>query len=219
MRTPPPETLVILGTDGGARETWHIVREYGPHCRVLFINDIDPITTLLIGADEFTVVKDWNFSTYRSRAGDFTLFTVGMGNPRAKKTMVEKALAAGLRPAPPLISHDTVVRPDVLLRPGSVVHPQCVVASGVRAGEYATLHKAYIGPGAIIGPYATCAPHSTTGAGAMLGEGVYLGGRAAITPGAAIAPWVQIGLNARVSESLSAPHATYIGNPLRRAGA
>lgn len=192
------------------------MREYGPGTRMVFVNDVDPIRQVVIGDESFSVVKDWNFTPYRKSPGDFTLFTVGMGAPRAKRIIVEKALMAGLLPGPPLLSHDVVVRPDVRLGRGLAIHPQSFIGSNSSVGDYVIVHKAAVACDVVIGDYATCAPHSTTGAGAKIGDGVYLGGRAAVAPGVAIAPWVRIGLNAAVREDVIVEDTAFVGNPLRK---
>ena len=212
----PPDTLIILGTCGGSNEVCQIVREYGSSTRVVFVNDIDPIYCVEIGDERFPVVKDWNFAPLRRRVGEFMQFTVGMGNPRAKRIIVAKALAAGLQPSTPVLSLDVVIRPDVQLGRGVAVHPQCFIGSRTRIGDFAVIHKAAVAGDVTIGAYATCAPHSTTGRGAVIGEGVYLGARAAVAPGVSIAPWVQIGLNSAVREDVLEERATLVGNPIRQ---
>lgn len=216
QRHLPPDTLIILGTCGGSNEVCQMVREYGPSTRIVFVNDIDPIYTVVIGDERFPVIKDWNFGPMRNNALEFTQFTVGMGDPRAKRIIVAKALAAGLVPAPPVLSLDVVIRPDVQLGRGGAVHPQCFIGSGTRIGDFAVIHKAAVAEDVTIAAYATCAPHSTTGHGAVIGEGVYLGARAAVAPGVSIAPWVQIGLNSAVREDVHDERATLVGNPIRQ---
>jgi len=177
---------------------------------------MDPLVELEVGGEVFPVVKDWDFSGLRRSPDEFQFFTIGMGASAAKKVMVEKALRAGLQPAPPLLSHHSVVRPDAVLGRGVVVHPQCFVGSGAVIGDYAVIHKAAIAQDAVVGRYATCAPHSTTGAGAEIGEGVHVGGRAAVAPGARVAAWVTVGLNGAVRGDLLESGAIYVGSPLRR---
>jgi acetyltransferase-like isoleucine patch superfamily enzyme len=219
MRTEhlrPPESLVILGTCGGAREAFHIVREYGGNTRVLFVNDVDPMVDVRICDEVIPVVNDWNFSLYRGNSDHFRYFTVGMGDPRSKHIMVAKALASGLLPAPALVSHDTVVRPGVKLSAGVVVHPQSYVGSNSEIGKFVVIHKAMISCNVVLGDYVTCAPHSSTGMGACLSEGVYLGARACVAPDLSVASWTRLGLSSFAGQSIADEAATYVGNPMRR---
>ncbi len=212
----PPPSLVILGTCGGAREASQIVREYKAQTRIVFVNDVDAIDEVVIGEERFPVVRDWNFEPYRSAPDDFRLFSVGMGDPAAKRIVVEKALAQGLRPAPFLASHDVCIRPGAAIGDGSVVHPQSFVGTGTTIGSYAVIHKAAVACDVTMGAYVTCSPNSTTGEGACIGDEVHVGGRAVVVPGVRIAPGVRIGLSAGVFHDIDEPGSVQVGIPARR---
>jgi len=215
MRFELPDSMIILGTCGGSKEACEVIREHGRHIRIAFINDMENIQRFHVGGEAFPVINDWNLDPIRTNPDDFRYFTVGMGDPKAKRKMAEKALAHGLAPAPPVVSPNNTIRPTVRLGRGITINPRCVIGDNVAIGDCAMLHSAAIGPDATIGRYATCAPHCTVGAGAHIGEGAYVCVRASVGAGVQIADWVVVGLNAAAFEDVATAGSIQVGNPCR----
>lgn len=100
--------LVALGAGGFAREMyWHILGTY-PEARVVFVDDVSDVDEVPVGRQTVPVVRDWKFGEVRGAR--FEEFVLGIGNPATKKTLVERALESGLRPAP------TVLHPRALVQ-------------------------------------------------------------------------------------------------------
>lgn len=211
-------TIVILGACGTSREAWWVIQETLPGTRAVFVEDVSEIKEMVLPGEVVPVVKDWDFSRVRKDIGggdqeSFTEFICGMGSSRAKKIMVDKALAAGLRPAGTIVSNAARVRPDVTIGKGGIVHNDCVLTTNITLGDFVTVHLSRAGHDVVMENFVTLSPGCHIGGHARLCEGVFLGACTVVQPRVTIAPWVCTGINTAVIKNIETPGITVVGVP------
>lgn len=204
---------IVLGAGGTACETYWVVKESKPGHRVIFVDDCADCDQLRIGGDGVPIIRDWDFKAHVDK-GEKLFFSVAIEEPRAKREMVEHALAAGLRPAPPLVSPSALYRNDAILGAGTVGHARCYISTNVRVGDFVILlPMAGLAHDVTVGNYSTCAPISTTCGYAVLGEGVFVGQGSGIRERCNVAPWVTIGMQSSVVQDITEAGITVQGVP------
>jgi acetyltransferase-like isoleucine patch superfamily enzyme len=152
-------------------------------------------------------------------AGEFKRFIVGVAEPAAKKIMVEKALAAGLEPAPTLVHPRTLVRADCRLGRGGMIVAHSQLTTNATLGDYVLVLDSTIGHHDIVGNYVTCFPGCKVSGNVTLGERVVLGAGTVVIPGVTIAAGVVTGALACVVKDILEPDITVVGVPARKIGA
>lgn len=199
--------IIIIGAGGFAREVyWHLLGEYTDF---VFVDDITPTHSIQFGSKSYPVVKDWNFLPYVS-----SKFIIGIGNPKAKKIMVEKALQAGLQPAPTFI-HPRALVQDADLGVGGIVTPGCVVTTNVKIGDYVILNlNSTVGHDAILESYVTVNPGCSISGNTFIGEGATLGTGTVTREKATICAGVTTGAQSAVVSDLIEP-CVYVGIPAK----
>lgn len=201
------EEIVILGAGGFAREVyWHLQGEYNDF---IFVDDITETQSIQFGHKSYSVVKDWNFVPY-----GISKFIIGIGNPKAKKIMVEKALLAGLRPAPTFI-HPRALVQDAGIGVGGIVTPGCVVTTNVKIGDYVILNlNSTVGHDSILENYVTVNPGCSISGNAVIGEGASLGTGSVIKEKTVVHANVTVGAQSAVVSDLTEP-LVYVGIPAK----
>jgi sugar O-acyltransferase (sialic acid O-acetyltransferase NeuD family) len=203
--------LAILGAGAHARETyWHVMDAW-PSTAICFVDDITDCVEVSMAGRSIPVAKDWRLpAAYRH-------FLIGVGSPASKRLLVEKALAAGLAPAPTLIHpRATVQAPDIRVGAGGLIAPGCVLTTHIDLGDFVILNlNATVAHDCRIGDFATCGAGCHLSGHVTIGEGAFLGAGVAVRESTAIAPWATVGAQAYVARSLQTPGATYVGVPAR----
>jgi sugar O-acyltransferase (sialic acid O-acetyltransferase NeuD family) len=204
-------TLVILGAGGFAREAYWHARETRPELdEFVFVDDVTPLTSLDLAGRRYVVVKDWRFDAGLE-------FIVGVGSPKAKRILVEKARAAGLIPAATIVHPEARVQGhDCIIGRGGVITPGCVVTTNVKIGDFVILNlNSTVGHDTVIGDYATVSPLCAVSGKVTLGNGVTLGTATAIREGITLAPGVVTGAHACVVDDVLDPDVTIVGIPAK----
>lgn len=208
--------LIILGAGAHARETYWHVRDTWPSAQVRFVDDISDRIEVSMGGRSIPVIKDWRFPE------PFRHFVIGVGEPRSKRLLVEKALTAGLEPFPTLIHPRAFVQAeDVRVGAGGMIGPGCILTTSIVLGDYTLLNlNATIAHDCSIGRFVTCGAGCHVSGRVIIGEGAYMGAGVVIREGITIAPWVTVAAQACVVSDLKEEGSVYAGVPARllRAG-
>lgn len=210
------ETLVILGAGGCARELYWFVKDTIPTIKIAFADDVSRVSSVDIAGEMVPVVQDWNFARLGPQA--FRQFIVGVAEPPVKKVMVQKALAAGLEPAPTLVHPRTLVRPDCRLGKGGIVVAHSQLTTNVTLGDYVIVLDSTIGHHDVVGDFVTCFPGCRVSGNVSLGERVVLGAGTVVIPGVTIAPGVTTGAQSCVVRDIIEPDITVAGVPAKKLG-
>lgn len=132
-----------------------------------------------------------------------TQFVPGVGDPRIKKTLVDRALALGLSPAPALIHPQAYVHRTAEIAPGAVIYPTTAVSHSVVVEEFAVVNlQCSIGHDARIGRLSTLSPAVAISGHVTVGEGSYIGTGAAVREKVSIGAWSQLSMGAILLEDL-----------------
>lgn len=214
-----PSSIIFLGAGPAAREFFWFFHDQYPEAPVAFVDDVTPKMEHVIGGVSYPVVKDWDFTALRrAHAGldqPFTHFLLGVSEPPIKKTLVEKALAHGLVPAPTLITPDSLVRPDCTVGRGGLII-QSIMTTAVQVGDYLTSIVSTYGSDVRIGDYVTSYAGCRVASDVVLEDGVSLGAGTVVRERARLAPWVVTGQCTCVVKSIDEPGITVVGLPARQ---
>ena len=212
--------IVILGAGGFAREMYWHIKESIPKARMVFANDIKETEKIAINGHIIPVIKNWDFDCVPINGLDkpcetFKEFIIGVGSPKIKRILVQKALACGLVPAPTVIHPRALVQGyDCEIGMGGIISPGCVITTNVKIGNFVLLNlNCTVGHDAILGDYVTCNPGSCISGNVTLGEGVMLGTGTVIREEINIAPGVQTGAQTCVVKNIMDSNITVVGVP------
>ena len=213
------ETFIILGAGRGAREVYWFVQDAEPGAAVVFVDDVTDTREVIISGTPFPVIKDWDFSEVAKRHGHpgdrFGHFVVGIGEPGPKRQIVEKALAKGLQPAPPLVTSHSVVRTDCRLGRGGIVAAHSMLTADITVGDYVLIFNSSIGSETAIGDYSTIYAGSQIASGAHLAAGVSVGAATVVREDVRLAAGVVTGASSCVTRDVDEPGITVVGIPAR----
>jgi len=214
--------IVILGAGGFAREMYWHIKESIPQAKMVFANDVKETNKIVINGHTIPVIKNWEFDYVSINGSDkpcekFQEFVIGVGSPKIKRTLVQKALACGLTPAPTVIHPRALVQgDDCEIGVGGIISPGCIITTNVKIGDYVLLNlNCTVGHDAILGNYVTCNPGCCISGNVTLGEGVMLGTGSVIREGIVIAPDVQAGAQTCVVKNIIDSNITVVGIPAR----
>jgi len=216
-------TLAILGAGGFGREMYWHVKGADPDAHIVFVDDATEAHVLVMGDAAVRVVQDWRFDAVQFEGGCLGAarveeFVIGVGGPQLKRTLVQKALASGLRPAPTVVHPRALIQAsDCELGLGGVVTPGCVITTNVSVGDFVVLNlNTSVGHDCVIGDYVTCNPGCQISGNVTIGEGASLGTGTVVREGITIAPGVVTGAQACVVKDVMEPDVTVVGVPARK---
>jgi sugar O-acyltransferase (sialic acid O-acetyltransferase NeuD family) len=214
--------IVILGAGGFAREMYWHIKESIPQAKMVFANDVKETDKIPINGHIIPVIKNWEFDCVPINGPDkrcekFQEFVIGVGSPKIKRILVQKALASGLAPAPTVIHPRALVQgDDCEIGAGGIISPGCIITTNVKIGDYVLLNlNCTVGHDGILGNYVTCNPGCCISGNVTLGEGVMLGTGSVIREGIDIASDVQTGAQTCVVKNIIDSNVTVVGIPAR----
>lgn len=190
----------IVGSGGFGREVFHHIKTAtGAECK-FFVDDeyaddkASPISKLDV--KKFDVV-------------------VAIGNPVARKAMVQKLEAMGA-------TFFTFVDPSYInldynrIGEGSIICAGSILTTNITLGKHTHLNlQTTIGHDTVAGDYFTTAPGAKISGNCNIGECVYFGTNASVREKITICDNVTIGLNAGVVKNIVEP-GTYVGVPAKK---
>ncbi|WP_343672625.1 acetyltransferase [Chitinophaga sp.] len=140
---------------------------------------------------------------------------VAIGNPKVKKTIVEKILNPQIH-YPTLIHPNVIIgKDDVSIGEGCIITAGCIITVNIRIGKHVILNLGCtVGHDTIIGDYSSFMPSVNISGEVVIKEGVYAGTGAKIINRCEIGEETVIGMGAIVSKSLP-PKCTAVGMPAK----
>lgn len=141
-------------------------------------------------------------------------FVVGVGNPRVRRLLADRAYAAGLRAAT-LIHPTATLGKDVVIGEGSIICSHVSITTNIRIGRHVQLNlNCTVGHEAVLHDYATVFPGATISGEVVLEEDVTVGTNAAVIQGLRVGQGSFVGAGAAVVREVP-PGVTVVGVPAR----
>ncbi len=193
--------IVILGGSGHASDVMSVIESLGmDHEYRILVADDSPTKDRFVDRNTSIVspIKDALLPGRR--------YISGVGYPKARKTLVEQASSAGLKPAAPLIHPTAVLATGALIEDGTVVgalayvsalatiKKDCYVGYGAKVGHDASVGaRTSLMPGAFVAGDATVGSDAIIGANATVLQGLTIGDEAVVGAGAVVTKHVPPG--------------------------
>lgn len=152
---------------------------------------------------------DWrgNIDDYQPRDGEAVI--VAIGNPTAKRAVVERLRARGARFAS-LVHPSAVVARSAVLGESVVICPQCVISSDAQVGDFVAVNVlSSVGHDVKLGAFSTLSSHVDLTGFVQTGEEVFFGSGAKVLPKLKIGARAKIGAGATVMRSVAEDAVIY----------
>ncbi len=215
--------IAILGAGGYAREVYLQVKRVHKTSKLVFVDDVTDREQVRVDGQYVPVVKDWKFDSVRwnlqsDETVEFDEFIIGVGDPRTKLAMVQKAVENNLDPIEPLIDSDAIIGDaDCEIGKSTIVSAGCKVTTNVKIGDYVILNgNITVGHDAVIGNFVSCNPGCAISGGVTLGQGVVLGAGTVVREGVTVADGVYAGAQSCIVKDIEEPGAVIVGVPARK---
>lgn len=204
--------LVILGAGGFAREVAWLIEE---------INKEEKKWNILGYIDENKENHGKIINGYEV-LGDFEWFNnkeniycvCAVGNTRAKKSMVKKAIDKGAKFAT-LIHPDTRMSSYADIGEGTIICAGNIITTNIKIGKHVILNlDCTVGHDAMIEDYATILPSVNVSGNVHIGQGCNIGTGTAIINDIKIGEWTTVGAGAVVVKDLPS-YCTAVGMPAK----
>lgn len=115
------------------------------------------------------------------------------------------------------ISEKAIIAPNVEIKNGVVVSPNCIVSCNAKIEEYVFINLAtQIGHDSIVGKYSSLMASVVVGGNVNIGSNCYFGSSSTIMPRINICENTVIGMSAAVIKSIKVSGRTYFGNPAKK---
>lgn len=219
----PPDSVVLLGAGGVVHILYWQIRAAWPNTEVAILDEYIDKQEIVFKDKAYPIIKDWDFTAARrARYGNgeqgFRHFILSVTEPKFKLSLVEKALARGMEPAPMLIDPSAViVGEDVKIGRGGFIAAGAQLQAASEVEDYVTVGpQALVGHHCVVEKYASVSPRAVMLGFVRLGEAAHLGAGAVVRGYLSIAAGVTVGMQAAVTCDLLEDGATYVGVPAKK---
>lgn len=216
MVTPaPPPPLVVVGAGGHGREVLDVVDDLNrvhPSFQVVGVVDDQPTHVERLAARGVALLDGFD----DPRIVEGAHYVVGVAGAAARRSLVARAEAAGLRPV--ALWHPTAVTGAMnRMGEGLIVFPLASYTTNIVFGRHVHLSRnATIGHDCEIGDFVTILPGATVSGDVRIGDDVWLGTGATVIQGVTIGAGTTVGAGAVVTRDLP-PGVVAYGVPAKPA--
>jgi sugar O-acyltransferase (sialic acid O-acetyltransferase NeuD family) len=205
--------LVIIGAGGFGRETSLLVEEINQAARgdnwnlLGFIDEDQALWGKALRG--YPVIGGWEALAELPRVVKMICV---VGEPVAKRKMVEKALAMG-REFASLIHPEVKLAGDIELGRGVLINKGCLLTTKIYIGDHVSVNPGCgIGHDAVIGAFTTMMWRVNISGNVIIGEGCLLGTGATVLQGLSVGSNTIIGAGAVVTKDIT-ENCTAVGIP------
>ena len=207
------QDIIIYGCGGFGREVLQVLRAINAaqpswNCVGFLVDAGFETKTTVHGLPVASQPKALNCTSQ-------TAVVVGIGNPHARKTAVDRLIKLGLTDFPTLIHPRSWIGDFVELGEGTIVCAGALLTTDIRIGAHVHLNiGSTVGHDTRIGDFSTISPGVNISGKVTLGQRVEIGSAASVIPGVDIGDDVTIGAGAAVVKSIPAG-CTAVGVPAK----
>ena len=205
--------LIVYGAGGLGREIAEVVRR---------INERHYIWNFLDFADDspkngfvwktFEILGDINFIRAFGKPLDVV---IGIGSPKAKKTLYEKLKELPHVHLPLIIDPAAEITNPAGIGEGTVIFPLCFVSLNVALGRCVYLNTgAYVAHDSTVGDFSSIMPHVSISGNVIIGQETLIGAGASILQGKSVGARSIVGMGSVVIDDVP-EERTVVGNPAR----
>lgn len=189
--------IVIFGCGGFGREVLQILND----------QNLDRSTWRMLGflvSPGFEVpelVQGFRVASDVRQFGtpDSLSVAIGLGNPNARRAVVDDLRSSGVRSFPPLVHPRAWLGANVALAEGVIVCAGALLTTDIVLGEHCHINiGATVGHDTVVGEFSTISPGVHLSGRVTLGTGVEIGTGACVNPGITIGAGAVIGAAAAV---------------------
>lgn len=206
--------VVILGAGGFARETcWAFLADNAEKKKWNLLGFVDDAPALQSQVRCDLPVLG-GFAWLELNIGKHFEVICGVGNPRTRKLLAQRATALGFR-------FCTLIHPSVRMSrwvevgPGTIITAGNILTTQITLGPHVLLNlDCTIGHDTVIGAYCNINPGCHISGSVTFGEGVDFGTGAVILQGKTVGDWSIVGAGAVVTADIPA-NVTAVGVPCR----
>jgi sugar O-acyltransferase (sialic acid O-acetyltransferase NeuD family) len=206
--------VVVVGAGGFGREVLWLLRCIStPGNPVEILGFVDDDKSLW-GEDLCGAKVLGGLDLFQREAGSGARAVCALGNPRAKRDIVERLIQLG-------VSFHSAIHPAcqfsefVKIGTAAIVAAGTVLTTQVEIADFVTVNlNCTVGHDARLGSYTTLAPGTHISGHVTLGEGVDIGTGAVLLPGVTIGEWTTIGAGAVVTKDMPS-YSVAAGVPAR----
>ena len=200
--------LIIVGASGFGKEVAWLAEECG--VPVMGFADDNP---------NITGQKIYNYKVLGLLNGLTKFvdcqFVVAIGNPRLRKSIVEKLKSLNIQKFATLIHPSVQMSDTVVVGNGTVICSGCILTVDIEIGEHCQINLSNtIGHDCSIESFCTLAPQGVVSGNVTMNKGVEIGTGASIKQGVNIERGAMIGMGAIVVKNGDA-NTIYVGSPAK----
>ena len=210
--------LVVVGAGGLGREIVDIVEALNARCAVpafelLGVLDDSPSPSTLARLEERGLIYLGTVDAWIASKPTAS-FTIGIADPRHRRNLDARLVAAGLSAAT-LLHPAATIGSRVVLGDGSIVCAGARLTTNIHTGRHAHIHvNATVGHDSELGHYASVYPQSAISGNCIVGDGATVGASATVIQGLSVGRGAFVGAGAVVTVDV-APDSTVKGIPAR----
>lgn len=199
--------VIIVGSGGFGREVSWLAGDCGRIVRG-FLDDRRERGERVYGVPVLGRVTDWA----RHRDAEFV---VAVGNPRARREIVEHMEETGVPTFTTLVHPSVIASGSVRIGEGSIVCAGCVLTVNVTLGRHVIVNvQVAIGHEDVIGDFCTVAPAVMLSGDVRVEQGAEIGASSVIRQGLRIGAGAMLGMGSVVTHDVE-PNMLCMGTPAR----
>lgn len=199
--------VIIIGSGGFGREVSWLANDCGRKVRG-YLDDRREKGDRIYGLPVLGRVLDWQ--EHRD-----VEFVVAVGNPRARREIIEHMEDAGVPHFATLVHPSVICSGSVQFGEGSLVCAGAVLTVNVSVGRHVIINvQAAIGHEDVIGDFCTIAPSVMLSGGVTVEEGAEIGASSVIRQGLRIGAGAMLGMGSVVTHDVE-PNMLCMGTPAR----